>query len=268
MDGSTFKSTKVALYGATGTRKTLQIGNLIREFGADRVGVVSCERGLGTIASAITNPNNVFVADSWAQFRQAFAWASERFTSADSWVCVDGGTRVMQWNAGEIWGGTDAVYTELALGKPKHELSASLRPFLRFITGQGDIDGQRQWVQIGRDADRLLNAWVKLPCNIYWTFWETQTSLDQYRKGLPWQVDAPGTASRDAIMGTFDFVGRLSYEDGKLVGSFDPTSRVNRAKVRDDWNGGIKIPAVMSEFNLAELVKLFHPIKEAVSANV
>ena len=94
---------------------------------------------------------------------------------------------------------------------------------------------------------------MTLPCNIYWTFWETQTSIDQYRKGLPWQVDAPGTASRDAIMGSFDFVFRLSYDGETLVATADPANRVARAKVRDDWKIR-QVKKEMRDFNLAQFV--------------
>ena len=244
---------KQALYGATGTRKTLQIGHLIDAFGADKVGIVSCERGLGTIASRLTEPH-VFHANSMEDFRAAFDWARKR-AAADpaGWICVDGGTRVMQWSAGEIWAGTDEAFVHLAMGKPKNELRDSVKPYLRFIAKEGDINGQAQWIEIGKKGDRLLNAWVTLPCNIYWTFWETQTSIDQYRKGLPWQVDAPGTASRDAIMGSFDFVFRLSYDGETLVATADPANRVSRAKVRDDWKVR-QVKKEMRDFNLAQFV--------------
>jgi hypothetical protein len=101
-----------------------------------------------------------------------------------------------------------------------------------------------------------LNRWAKLPCNVYWTFWEDQTSLDQYRKGLPWQVDAPGKAGRDAIYGTFDFILRLTIEDGKVKAAHDPTRRIARTKARDDWAAGIRVPNEMMDFQLARFVAL------------
>lgn len=249
---------KIALYGSNQSGKTLQIGNLIRAFGAANVGIVSCEDGLKTVASLI-DPQHVRECNSLSDLRAAFKWASEGYAGPDKWVCVDGGTRAMQWIAGDVWAGTDACYTALALGSSKADLPMAIKPYLRFITGAGEIDGQRQWIQIGRDIDWELNRWVKLPSNMFWTFWEDQTSLDQYRKGLPWQVDCPGKAGRDGIYSAFDFVLRLTREGEKVVATNDPTRRLARTKTRDDWAGGIKVPNEISDFNLAAFTLTLRP---------
>ena len=257
------ETTKIALFGANSTGKTLQIRSLIEAFGWENVGIVSCEDGLKTVQS-IVRPEQVKECNSISELKQAWKWASDHYAGTDKWVCVDGGTRALQWIAGEVWAGTDAVYTLMATGTPKHELPTALKPFLRFITGQGEIDGQRQWVQIGRDIDFELARWVRLPANMYWTFWEDQTSLDQYRKGLPWQVDCPGKAGRDAIMGSFDFVLRLTRAGNSVVATHDPERRVVRSKARDDWAGGIKVPNEQANFSLATFAETLKPPVAAI----
>jgi hypothetical protein len=248
---------KIALFGANQSGKTLQIGSLIRKFGAANVGIVSCEDGLKTVASVI-NPEHVKECNGLNDLRAAYRWAAERYAGPEKWVCVDGGTRAMQWIAGDVWAGADACFTRLALSESKaqflSELPRELKPYMRFITSSGEIDGQRQWIQIGRDIDFEINRWVKMPANMFWTFWEDQTSLDQYRKGLPWQVDCPGKAGRDAVYGSFDIILRLTREGEKVVATHDPTRRVVRSKTRDDWQGGIKVPTEMVGFNLAGFV--------------
>lgn len=258
IDNTFSETTKIALIGANSSGKTLQIRSLIEAFGAPNVAIVSCEDGLKVIRS-IVKPEHVRECNDIKDLRAAFAWASEKYAGSDKWVCVDGGTRALQWIAGEIWAGTDACYTLMATGSKREELPAKLKPFLRFITGQGEIDGQRQWIQIGRDIDFELNRWVKLPANMYWTFWEDQTSLDQYRKGLPWQADAPGKAGRDAIYGSFDFILRLTRSGEKIVATHDPERRLVRSKARDDWAGGVKVPNEQVDFNLARFVATLRP---------
>ena len=268
------ETSKIALFGANQSGKTLQIGNLIRAFGAENVGIVSCEDGLKTVASVVAK-EHIYECNSITDLRAAFDWAAKKYVGADKWVCVDGGTRAMQWIAGEVWAGADACYEALALGTNRANLPVAIRPYLRFITGQGEIDGQRQWIQIGRDIDFTLNRWVKLPANLYMTFWEDETSQDQYRKGPPWQVDCPGKAGRDAVYGAFDFVLRLTRDGERVVAKHDPTRKLIRSKTRDDWQGGIKVPTEIKDFNLATFVsEMLHKqanavqLKEVVNAAV
>lgn len=252
------ETTKIGLMGANSTGKTLQIRSLIERYGVENVGIASCEHGLSTIGSVVRD-DMVRECASLDDLKAAWKWAADTFKLRDQWVCVDGGTRALQWIAGNVWAGTDAAYTLMSTGTPKHELPVQLKPYLRFITSQGDIDGQRQWVQIGRDIDFELNRWAKLPCNVYWTFWEDQTSLDQYRKGLPWQTDAPGKAGRDAIYGTFDVILRLTIQGQKVVATHDPEKRVVRSKVREDWSAGVRVPAEQVDFRLADFVQTLRP---------
>ena len=263
---ATFTETcKVALFGANSTGKTLQIRSLIETFGPENVGIVSCEDGLKTIQSSI-HPEQVVECNSIRELKQAFEWASGRYAGKDKWVCVDGGTRALQWIAGEIWAGTDAAFTLTATDVPRAEWPKGVRPFLRFITDKGNIDGVKQWIDIGRAIDYELNRWVKLPCNMYWTFWEDMTSRGQYDKGLPWQTDAPGKGGRDAIYGTFDFILRLTRDGEKFLATFDPLNRVARSKARDDWAGGIKVISEQVDFNLARFAQTLKPQMAATEA--
>ena len=261
------ESTKVALYGAVGTRKTLQIGHLIETFGAENVGIVSCEHGLGTIKSLI-NPDGVYgINEENAKesplvgFRNGWAWAEKAYNRPDAWVCVDGGSRVIQWLQDEIVGGTDRCMEAMIGGLSKTDLPADLRKFARFVTKDLDINGQAQWIALANATQQMLNAWMRLRCSMYWTFWEEQTSLDQYKKGLPWRPDCPGKGSLDAILGSFDFIFRLHYEgkvpEGGVNAGCDVASKVYRAKVRDDWRSGAQVPKEIQGFNLAEFVKQY-----------
>lgn len=252
------ETTKVALFGANSTGKTLQIRSLIEKYGAENVGIASCEHGLSTIASSVRD-DMVTECAGLADLKAAWKWAADRFTHKDQWMCVDGGTRVLQWIAGEIWAGTDAVYLLLSADIPRDEWQKAVKPYLRYITDKGAIDGQHQWVDIGRAIEFELNRWAKLPCSIYWTFWEDQTSRGQYDKGLPWQADAPGKAGRDAIYGTFDAILRLTVDGENIVATHDRAKRVVRSKVREDWQAGVKIEAEKTGFNLATFIETLRP---------
>lgn len=244
---------KIGLFGANSTGKTLQIRSLIETFGVENVAIVSCEDGLKVIGSSI-DQKHVKECNSIRDLKEAWKWASDNYSGFDKWVCVDGGTRALEWIAGEIWAGTDAVYSLLALEVPRDEWRKELRSFTRFITEKGAIDGQRQWMEIGRMADFELSRWVKLPANTYWTFWEDHTSKGQYEKGLPWTADGPGKGSRDAIYRALDFIFRITADGETFTVTHDPSRRVVRSKARDDWQAGIKVPQEMAKFSLGSFV--------------
>jgi hypothetical protein len=250
---------KCAAYGATSSRKTLQIGYLIETFGAENVGVISCERGLNTIRS-LADERYIKVAEDRDGLRAAWAWAKETFTRPDQWVCVDGGTRALQWIHNDIFGGTQRAYEMVLSGTGKKDLPAALRPFAAFITGNDEMNSQGMWIRVGSEAERLLNTFVKLPSNMYWTFWEEQTNIDQYRKGVPWRPDTPGNGALGAVKGTFDFIFRLISEGEQSTAIFrNPVgNNENYGKTRDDWRGGVKVPDRMPAFNLAQFVKLIN----------
>lgn len=259
MSESGFNETcKVALFGANSTGKTLQIRSLIEAYGWERVGIVSCEDGLKVIRSSI-RPEQVKECNNVKDLRAAFKWASENYYGLDKWVCVDGGTRALEWIAGTIWAGTEAVFNNIAFEIPRDEWPKEIRTFLRFITEKGNIDGQRQWIEIGRSADFELDRWVKLPANTYWTFWEDLTSKGQFDKGKPYTADAPGKGAKDAIYRAFDFILRLTRDGESMIATHDPDRREVRSKARDDWNGGVKVSSDNRDFNLAKFVETLKP---------
>jgi len=257
------ETTKIALVGANSTGKTLQIRSLIEKYGADNVGIASCEHGLSTIGSSV-RPDMVKDCTGLNDLKNAWKWAADKFKSRDQWMCVDGGTRALQWIAGEVWAGTDAIYTLMATEVPRDEWKKDLKPYLRYITDKGAIDGQRQWIDIGRAIEFELNRWAKLPCSIYWTFWEDLTSKGQYEKSKPWQADAPGKAGRDAIYGTFDVVLRLTVQGENIVATHDREKREFRSKVREDWDAGVKVPGEIVGFNLAAFIQTLRPQVAAI----
>lgn len=252
---------KVAAYSSTGGRKTLQIGHLIEAFGPDNILIVNCEQGLNTIKSKLPG---VAVYDVSAgnenlapidRFRQGWSWIKER-DKPGAWLCVDGGTRVIQWMQDQIWSGTALAYNELVSGVRRNELSAAARPFGRFVTKDFDINSQGQWIELGMSAQRMFNMFVCLKANLYWTFWEDKTSVDQYKKDLPYTLDTPGNGARDAIKGAFDFICRLAPNAARdNCDAAFTNGQLQYAKVRDDWAGGVRVPAVIPNFNLAEFAR-------------
>lgn len=248
---------KMAAYGANNSRKTLQIGHLIEAYGAENVGIISCEHGLNTIGSLL-DERYIRVVDNRDELRKAYAWAKETFTGTNQWVCVDGGTRVIQWLHNDVFGTAQRAYEAVLNGTPKKNLPPDLRPYAAFVTSNDELDTGRLWGRLGTEAERLLDGFVKLPSNLYWTFWEELTSIDQYRKGVPWKPDTPGNLSFGAIKGAFDFIFRLVPQGESSTAYFrnPPGNNENYGKTRDDWRAGVRVPDSMPNFNLAELVKL------------
>lgn len=251
------ESLKVASYAETGGRKTLQIGHLIDVYGAENVGIISCEHGLNTIRSRV-DERYVYTVDSRADLRKAWSWAKEQFTKKDQWVCVDGGTRALNWVQQEIFGGAQAALEAIINGANRRDLPADVRKYAPFVTKELDLNTQQMWIQTGFQCERMLDQFVKLGTNMYWTFWEERTSLDQYTKGPPMIPDTPGKGALNAVKGTFDFVFRLVGAGDTVTAHFrNPIgNNSNYGKVRDDWTGGVKVPDSIGDFNLASFVQL------------
>lgn len=249
---------KLAAYAETGGKKTLQIGHLIEAFGAENIGLISCERGLNTINSLV-DERYVYRVDSLDGLRAAWKWANDNgFNTPDKWVCVDGGSRVLDWVQQEIFGGAMKALEEILGGKSRRDLDAAVRKFAPFVTKEEDLNNQQMWIRTGFECSRLLDSFVKLGSNMYWTFWKEQTSLDQYRKGPPAIPDTPGKGALSAVKGTFDFIFHL-VPNGEAVTAYfrnPPGSNSYYGKTRDDWRGGIKVPDSMPNFNMAEFVRL------------
>jgi hypothetical protein len=115
------------------------------------------------------------------------------------------------------------------------------------------LDGQRIWIQVGMDCERLMDAFIKLPSSVYWNFWEELTSKGQYEKGLPWKPDTPGNGAFNSIRRAFDYVFRLTRE-GELITAQCSNSPKAFAKKRND-QAIIMVPNEIKNFNLAEFVE-------------
>lgn len=255
---------KIALYGASEGTKTLQIGHLIDTFGASNVGILSCEGGLSTIRSRI-DPQFVRECASLEDLRKGWTWAAKTFTRPDQWVCVDGGSRALQWVRDENWGNAERAMEEILEGRQRSQLPDGLKSYARFVTKAGELDGQRIWVQVGTECERLLDAFIKLPCSVYWNFWEEMTSVDQYTRALPWKPDTPGKGAFEAIRRSFDYVGRLERAaDGTVKCTFRNSPKAF-AKRRDDWNI-VKVPDDIAPFRLDEFVRMLEGASAEKSA--
>ena len=250
---------KLAAYGTNSSRKTLQIGNLIEAYGAENVGIISCEHGLQTIGSLL-DQRYIKVVDNRDELRLAYAWLKDNFNQPGQWGCVDGGTRVIQWLHNDIFGTAQRAYEAVLNGTPKSKLDPALRAYASFITKNEELDTGRLWGRLGTEAERLLDGFVKLPCNLYWTFWEELTSIDQYTKGVPWKPDTPGNLSFGAIKGAFDFIFRLVPQGESSTAYFrnPPGNNENYGKTRDDWRGGVRVPDRIEKFNIVDLVNLIN----------
>lgn len=273
---------KGAAYAETQGRKTLQIGHLIESFGAERVCIVSAEQGLRTIYSQLSGVR-VWRADaaesgflgsdedsdvSWFfdKFSECWPWIKENADKPDVWLCVDGGSRILQSIQDKIWEGTNRAHQALLRDvEPKH-LHPAYRPYTRHITKQLDINTQSQWIELGLVAQRMFNHFAQLRCHQYWNFWEQKTAKDQFTKGLPYRPKCPGGGSFDAIKGFFDFIWRQTPDEVEVeqdskkrkeatcAASFDNNFE-NYAKVRDDWRGNIRVPRRVPNFNLARFAR-------------
>jgi len=254
------ESLKMAAYGVTGGRKTLQIGHLIETFGAENVGIINCEHGLGTIGS-LTDKRYVYVAHNLADLRAAWGWANERFTGRDQWVCVDGGSRALDWINHAIFKGAQDALEGLIDNPQRNLLDADIRKYASYVSKDMDLNSQQMWWRTGYECSQLLDAFIKIGSNMYWTFWEDQTSISQYVKGAPWIPETPGKGALNAVKGAFDFIFRLVPSGDSVTAIFrNPQgNNANYTKTRDDWRGGVKLPDTIPNFNLGELVKLIRP---------
>jgi hypothetical protein len=251
-------TTKIALFGTNSTHKTLQIRTLIEWLGAENVGIINCEAGLSTIGSSL-NEQHVQRPTKLSQFEEALRWA-ERYQGEAKFLCIDGGTRVLQWNAGKIWDASDEAYDQMVfLKRQRSSLEGVARYGSRFITGQGEIDGYAQWKEIGVQAEILLNKILATGCNVYMNFWEDESQLPDRKKGLPWGVDAPGKASRDAVYNAFDYILRLTVEGGRCTAMHDESKQYVRSKARNDLKAGIVVPREQKDFSLAQFVQSLKP---------
>jgi hypothetical protein len=124
------------------------------------------------------------------------------------------------------------------------------------MSDKGAIDAMRIYGRVGRDSQNLLNAWVALPCNLYCNYLEDMTGSSGYEKVPPYGPDVPGKVGLKAVMSSFDFVGRLSYDGkGELVAGFDSRSNYYMARTREDRTV-VEIPNEIANFRLDKFVQL------------
>src|SRR5690349_6405966 len=148
------ESLKLASYAATGGRKTLQIGHLIKAFGAENVDIISAERGLGTIRSLV-DEKQVFTVNGLEDIRKAWAWAKERCgdNPTERWTCVDGGSRVLYWVNHQIFkGGQDALEGLLEHNGQRSALDADIRKYASYVTKDFDLNSQQMWWRTGYEC--------------------------------------------------------------------------------------------------------------------
>lgn len=251
--GATHADTlKIAAFGKYGSRKTLAIGQLIDLVGAENVLIVSAERGLNTIKSKLTVPENVVVVESIDGLRSAWKRASE-FASPSHWVCVDGASEVMSWIANEQISGADKYYD---LKCRNLTIPEALAPYGRFITDKGGVDNIRIYGRIGRESENFLASWIRLNANLYFSYLEDMTGSSGYEKTIPWGPDVPGRVGLKAVMSSFDYVIRLFADnDGNITAGMDATSRLYLARTREDRTL-VKLPKELPNFDMGSFVKL------------
>ncbi len=244
---------KIAAFGRWSSRKTLQIASLIERFGADKVVVVNADKGIGPIGSVA---KHIVEANSLEDLRRAYQDVSRLIKDKDdSWLCLDGMTRIMNWIADEAIGGADEYAEQLALGTPHAGIETRLKPYRRFVTNDGGVDMMRIYGLIGTDSKNLLGAWLRLNCNLYSTYLEDMTSNGR-DKVPPYVPDVPGQVGLKAVMSTYDFVIRLTIKSGKCVAQMDPTSQLYLSRTREDQAISGPLPKEIEGFNLAEFVNL------------
>jgi hypothetical protein len=253
------ESLKIALYGDYGSRKTLQIGELVDLVGAENVLVVSAERGLNTVRSKLTIDANVIPVSSLADVRTAWGKAKE-FARLDRWVCIDGMSEITTWIANEQLSGADRYYEAKLQNR---EPAQSDLQFGRFLQ-RGEINTMAIYGRVGRDSENLIGAWINLPVNLYANYLSDKTGSSGFEKTLPHGPDVPGRVGLKAVMSSFDFVGRLFYnERGELCAGFDAAqANYYMARTRED-RSVVEVPKLITNFSLADFVQLVKGEKAA-----
>lgn len=241
---------KGALVGDYAIGKTHQLGYLVQAVGKENVAVVSCEKGLTTIASLI-EPDNVKACASRDDLRAAYGWARDHFDASDKWVFMDGASRAMYWLFDEVLKPAEKVFEATVCGRT---VGGSDRKYLRFLSDRNNLDMMRIYGQHGSDARVFWNTWLSGNWNLMATFLAKETKHDGYASKPPYGPDVPGRVGVDAVMGTFDFVLALDRDNRG-----NPTARTRGdrewlAKIRVDRFAGVEIPDVIENFNLAEFV--------------
>lgn len=243
---------KIALFGQFGSRKTQQIAGLIDLYGPDNVLIISAERGLGTIRSRLTKLDMVIAVSNMDEVRAAWAKAKE-WGTPDRFLVIDGMSQVMEWLANQQLSGAEAYYDAKARNQ---FIPDSLAPYGRYMSDKGNLDTMKVYGRIGRDSENLLSSFIGLNTNLYVNYLEEKIGGSGYEKAPPYAVDVPGKVGLRAVYSSFDFIGRLYYdENGALTAGFDPASRLYMARTRED-RSVVEVPKEIHDFELAKFVQL------------
>lgn len=244
------RNLKIACYGKSDRRKTQIISHLIALVGKDNVRIISAEDGLGTIESHITD-EMIWRVTNIQDTRNAHKLARE-WASPGRWICCDGTSQIMEWFANREFAGADKYYEFKARGET---IPDDLKPYGRYISKEGSIDGMRIYGRIGTDAENFLSSWMSLPCNKYFNYLEDMTESDGYRKMPPWGPDVPGKKGLKAIVGAFDYLIRLDYDQDRNLVAYLKSSGNHMVRSRED-QALVNLPDSIVGFNLAEFVKI------------
>lgn len=250
------ESLKIAVYGKWGIGKTEQIRHLIARYGAENVKVLSIERGLRTVESAL--PQEMVVpATSLQGIREGYSevkkWAESRPDPTKAWVVADGMTRGTNFIATEELNGADRYYEAMKRGI---EPATNDLPYGRHIQ-KGEINTMSVYNKVGRASIALLGGFLNLPTNLYATYLEEMTGQTGFEKSIPWGPDVPGKVGLTEVMSAFDYVGRLTFDEvkGVWVGNFDSRSRLQLGKARAD-HAVVSMNPVIEGFTILKLIDM------------
>ena len=256
---------KIATYAPPNSRKTEQIRYLIRAYGQENVGIVSGERGLGTIRGDV-HPDMVFNVETWEQAQQSFGWAKERYGRPGTWICVDGASNIMTMAANRHFSAADTAMEAIIMygaNKLNDAEYKGIKAYQRFVTNKGgvlNLDTMAIYGMIGREAERFWGAWKGGPWNLYVNFWQEKCGQSDRERVLPWGPDCPGKMGLAAIKGCFDYILMLGKDSkGTLVANCraDPTFAIT--KMREDRCLGIEIPDEIQDFRVDTFVEMLTP---------
>lgn len=254
---------KFAAYGRWGTGKTRQIGMLCDGVGADKVYIISADKGLNSIAGKFL-PANRFEVNSVDEYRKIGGELFKRLkenTDRDVWLCIDGASRIFQWMASQALDEADDYGARRAMGEPHEAMPVHLKPYKRFANAEGVIDQQRLYGPIGTDITRSINGFMRASANVYITLGEDETTRDR-TAGPPYTPDIPGKVGLKELMRTFDYIGRMVLADGAPMLQIDP-EKVNFywSRTRDNREVTGKLEGEIRNFNLAMFAKRMRGVK-------
>ena len=254
------ESHKIAAHADPNGGKTHQIRYLIREYGHENVGIVSGEHGLGTIRGDVKE-EQVFEVTSPETANRAFEWAKENYMRPGAWICIDGGSGIMQMFANNHFNRADKAMECIVL-KGVESLPKELKIYQRFVTcnkGVWNVDMMAIYGLLGRQAERFWGAWSRAPWSLYANFWTEKVGQGDRERTLPWGPDCPGRMGLAAIRGAFDYIIKLEANNGGFDAIVRDDPRVTVTKMREDKDLGIDIPDTIKDFNIVEFVKALTP---------